>query len=134
MLVYLYRNADSPPAASQAAQSKPLPTHPKASITPHPGGLIRKAGRSPSDRPFVFCGFFGHFHEMYGEIPAALEVLSIVAEYLQFQITKNAYLNYTKCSESWASNFRDMHFCKLRGNRRMLEFFNWSKSLSIGFQ
>src|SRR5205085_139325 len=38
----------------QAAHRSPLPTHPKASITPHPGGLLRKAGRSPSDRPFVF--------------------------------------------------------------------------------
>src|SRR5262249_2535119 len=32
-----------------------LPTHPKASITPHPGGLKRKAGRSPSDRPFLLA-------------------------------------------------------------------------------
>src|SRR5690349_17671615 len=46
--------SDSPPAAPQAAHRSPLPTHPKASIPPHPGGLLRKAGRSPSDRPFVF--------------------------------------------------------------------------------
>src|SRR6478736_5738122 len=47
-------NSDSPPAAPQAASSKPPSHTPQGFDTPHPGGLSRKAGRSPSDRPFVF--------------------------------------------------------------------------------
>src|SRR5205814_7693061 len=78
-------------------------------ITPHPGGLLRKAGRSPSDRPFVCLGS-SHLQEagttglIQGKFEEKLAFDRRGEEFpaltVQFEISQNAYLKKRNVTKS----------------------------------
>ena len=114
------RDSLSPPAAPQAAHRSPLPTHPKASITPHPGGLPRKAGRSPSDRPFIVLGGRWMLSSIASRFTAvetakAKAEKSVGASFCRLPAvldTPKLSISKKKCSKIRHPNPQDMHFCK----------------------
>ena len=116
------RVSQRPPAAPQAAHRSPLPTHPKASIFPHPGGLLRKAGRSPSDRPFVFLASGAaqsstECRQGRSLGPSTGRKLPVT----QFEIFENRLSQKKKCNKIRVWSIRDMRFCKLRASLSVLK-------------
>ena len=116
---------------SQAAHRSPLPTHPKASITPHPGGLLRKAGRSPSGRPFVFLapilpqaegGAGLTLAKNWGKANVRADLKAIVAEATQCQTPQKCLSRKKKRNKIEVKTSPDMHFCKLPRDEPVLKW------------